>query len=273
MTIPATDQFMTPRAAALALRSTADPARERTAWRGEPLLMVGALPGGFVEVDAAGERWFALESALEPWQGAEGIALPAAVDPAPTPPSGWESFPAAAAVDPAPTPLPAAAAGYAGWNRTAAPARNGNAGLLKLLFPAGALLMLLSPFLSWVNVNLLFFEYNGSLLDMARLAGQYEGLIEVLVLGVAALAGGVLRAAGAINRATARVWGAVAGGIGLVEFVYWFAKFQNLGAALSLVHLGPGFYLLAAGSVVVIAGALIDDGQGVGGRPRPRPYP
>ncbi len=88
MTAPAAE-FLTPRGEMLTLRAANDPQRERTALRGEPLLVTERLAAGFVEVDIDDEQWLALDSALEPWRGA-GMAAGA---PAPLAVAGMPPLP------------------------------------------------------------------------------------------------------------------------------------------------------------------------------------
>lgn len=65
-----TDEFLTARAEQLILRSVVTPGREQPVARGEPLLVTVRLPEGFVEVDYAGQCWFAAAQSLQPWGAA-----------------------------------------------------------------------------------------------------------------------------------------------------------------------------------------------------------
>ncbi len=118
MASPATDLFLTPNAASLTLRAVRDPAIETTVRRGDPLLVIGWPGGGFVEVDHAGESWFALQRDLSPWSGAasEGIALEPAMEAVVPPPVSnppalepWSAAPITPQPAPAALPLNRAA--------------------------------------------------------------------------------------------------------------------------------------------------------------------
>jgi len=128
----------------------------------------------------------------------------------------------------------------------------------RLLFLLGGIGMVASPFLPWISVSFII-SADVSLYDAAKLADDYSGFTEVLVVGILALAGGFLRVTRIINLGAARVWGVIAGGAGLAEVMYRYSKFQDsFGSAFGTANLQFGFYLLAFASVAVLVSAFLD---------------
>src|SRR5207248_408130 len=135
-------------AAALLLRSSRSATRETRVSRGDPLLITDRLGDGFLEVDWNGERWFALETSLEPWRGDSPAAAQMA--------GRFGAAAAASRATPQP-PIPPAPQAVAGAYRAPGPTTLGLRNplpipLLPVFIVACAVLVLIGSFSTWATV-------------------------------------------------------------------------------------------------------------------------
>lgn len=120
-----------------------------------------------------------------------------------------------------------------------------------LLSVAGLIAMAASPFLPWLS----FLGTSLSLNEIRNLGGPSGLFTEILVIAGIGGAGWLLRLTRVLNVGAARVCAVVVGGAGLIEVATAHSRLES---GLGVVSFGVGFYILAAGSIAVIAGAFLD---------------
>ncbi len=162
-----------------------------------------------------------------------------------------------------------AAPGYGGtpYPRPAVAAKPGQAVMIAAgLLAAGALLMIISPFLPWAQVSILSESESTSYREYIEDSNKNAVLWLIpLIAGGVAAAGAALRYLGTINAAMFRLWAAAVGAGGLVAAIIQYAQFSDeksevedarrgSGTAVNFsLSLTWGFYAVVLGAVLCLA--------------------
>jgi hypothetical protein len=124
-------------------------------------------------------------------------------------------------------------------------------GLAMIVFLAGVIAIAASPFLPFISV----LGVGVSLNEIRQMGGPSGLFTEILILAGASGAVWFLRLTRTLNLATVRTSAIVLGVGGLIEMA---TVHSRIGSSFGLVSLDVGSYALAAGSIAIIVGALLN---------------